>query len=53
MLKSMLIHKRDNKRTVKSNFVISYLAFKGVIPKPSPLSSPKLVLGKQPIVSYL
>ena len=28
----MSMHKRDNKGTVKSNFVISYLAFKGSNP---------------------
>ena len=32
MLKSMLIHRKDNKRIIKSNFVTSYLAFRGSIP---------------------
>ena len=32
MLKSMSMHKRDSKRTIKFDFVTSYLAFKGLIP---------------------
>ena len=36
MLKSMSIHQRDNKGTVKSNFVASCLAFRGSIPKFNP-----------------
>ena len=32
MLKSMSIHQRDSKGIVRSYFVISYLAFRGLIP---------------------
>ena len=32
MLKSISIHQRENKGIVKSNFVISCLAFRGLIP---------------------
>ena len=32
MLKSISMHKRDSKGTIQSDFVTSYLAFKGSIP---------------------
>ena len=32
MVKSMSMHKQDSKGIVKSNFVISCLTFKGLIP---------------------
>ena len=31
MCKSILMHKRDNKEVIKSNFVTSYLTFRGSI----------------------
>ena len=35
MLKSMPIHQKDRKRIIKSNFVTSYLTFRGSIPTQS------------------
>ena len=37
MLKSISMHRRDDKRIVQSNFITSCLAFKGSIPTPKVL----------------
>ena len=39
MLKSMSIHQKDSKVTIKSNFITSYLTFRNLIPT-NPYSNP-------------